>query len=87
MNTKRYTLYWRFVRKCPWNEERQVYEPERTVVEVDLYDSKTKLKPVQIWHDTLPEAERCVKQLCPVEYNRIQGMPPGTDRSWSGVDT
>lgn len=80
-------LYWRFVRKSPWNEEWNCYEAERTVVEVDLYNPLTNELAFECWHHNLPLAEQALKEFHPsVQYRRVCGYPPGRNQSWSGIE-
>ncbi len=80
-------LYWRYVRKRPWNEEWNCYEAERTVVEVELFNPLTLHVAFSCWHHNLPLAEKAAREYCPaIQYRRIQGFPPERNQSWSGVE-
>lgn len=78
-------LYWRFVRKSPWNEDLQCYESEQDAVEIDLYNPFTDEVVCQLWQPTLPLAEQSINDYYPgVKYSRVQGFAPGATSSWSG---
>jgi hypothetical protein len=80
-------LYWRYVSKSPWNEERECYEAEQTVAEVELWNPLTQEVAFSCWHYSLPLAEQAARRYYPgIEYRRINGISPNRTQSWSGVE-